>query len=86
MKITIIIPIYNGELYLNRCIESCCKQTYENIEILLINDGSTDRTEEIIKDYENKDSRIRHINQFNQGLVRSRKNGVKKLTQTILYF
>lgn len=81
MYITIIIPVYNGAKYLEKCITSCMHQTYDKIEILLINDGSTDLTENIILNYESKDKRIRHITQSNQGLVKSRKNGVS-ITKT----
>ena len=49
---SIIIPVYNAEQYINLCLESILKQTYENYEIILINDGSTDKTEEILRNYE----------------------------------
>lgn len=77
MKITIIIPVYNGAKYLESCIDSCLNQSYNNIEILLINDGSTDSSEHIITKYETLDHRVKHITQQNQGLVKSRKNGIK---------
>ena len=51
MKVSIIIPIYNSEKYLKQCLESIINQTYKNIEIICINDGSTDNSEKIIKDY-----------------------------------
>lgn len=86
MKITIVIPVYNGAEYLDSCIKSCVSQSYKDIEILLINDGSTDASEDIIESYEKKDSRVRHITQSNQGLVRSRKNGVKNTNTEFFVF
>lgn len=76
MKVTIIMPAYNSEKYIRAAIESCLCQTYTDIVLLIVNDGSTDRTSEIINEYEKKDVRVRHIYQRNQGLVRARKNGV----------
>ena len=55
--ISIIVPCYNSERYLKRCIDSLLVQTYQNFELLLINDGSTDGTEEIIKSFQKDDSR-----------------------------
>ena len=51
-KLTIIIPVYNVEKYLKECVDSCINQTYKNLEIIVINDGSTDKTLEILKKYE----------------------------------
>ena len=57
--ITIIIPVYNNKKYLRRCIDSIINQTYEKLEILIINDGSTDGSEKICDEYKNKDNRIK---------------------------
>ena len=57
MKVSIVVPIYNVEQYLPKCIESLIQQTYRNIEILLVNDGSKDGSEEIMKQYAQKDER-----------------------------
>lgn len=76
MLVSIIIPVYNGEKYIKECIESCLNQSHSNINVIIINDGSTDNTESIIIDFESRDKRISHYNQLNQGLVQSRKNGV----------
>lgn len=72
--ISIIIPVYNAEKYLNRCIDSILNQTYKNLEIVLINDGSTDRSGEICQKYSQSDIRIIYIEQKNvgQGVTRSR--------------
>ena len=58
IKISVIVPCYNIESYLPRCIESILAQTYKNLEIILISDGSTDGTDEVIREYAKKDSRI----------------------------
>ena len=61
-KISIIIPIYNAEKYLERCLNSITGQTLKNLEIILVNDGSTDKSEMICKNFAIKDNRIRIIN------------------------
>ena len=67
--VSIIIPIYNAEKYLKYAIESCLNQTYNNIEILLIDDGSKDKSKEICQEYVLKDSRIKYYFQKNQGVL-----------------
>ena len=56
--VSIIVPVYNAEKYLNKCLDSIVNQTYSNLEIILINDGSTDNSLSICNDYTNKDGRI----------------------------
>lgn len=75
-KISIIIPIYNTEAHLSKCIESVMKQTYRNIEIVLVNDGSDDNSLEICKNYQNKDNRIKIINKKNGGVSSARMAGI----------
>lgn len=75
-KISVIIPCYNTEKYLDECISSIRSQTYNNLEIIIVNDGSTDHSLEIMKKHQQHDSRIRIINQENQGLLHARRNGV----------
>ena len=75
--ISIIVPIYNIEDYLPKCIESILEQTYTDIEIILVNDGSTDNSLQICKEYEQKDNRIVLINKPNGGLVSARKAGIR---------
>ena len=77
MKVSIIVPIYNVEQYLAKCIESLVQQTYENIEILLVNDGSKDNSEKIMRDYAEKDNRIVCLNKVNGGLSDARNYGLK---------
>ena len=75
--ISIIVPVYQVEGYLRECIDSLINQTYENIEILLIDDGSTDKSGEICDEYAKKDNRIRVIHQSNKGLSGARNTGLK---------
>jgi glycosyltransferase involved in cell wall biosynthesis len=65
--VSIIVPVFNAELYLKNCLDSLIAQTLNEIEILCVNDGSTDRSLEILNDYSKKDSRIRIFNQKNAG-------------------
>lgn len=78
IKVSVIVPVYNVEKYLGRCIESLINQTFTNIEIILVNDGSTDRSLEIIEKYKEKDKRIKLINNKNMGVSYSRNIGIKK--------
>lgn len=73
--ISIIVPCYNSERYLKRCIDSLLVQTYQNFELLLINDGSMDGTEEIIKSFQ-KDDRIRYFKKNNGGISSARNMGL----------
>ena len=75
-KVSIIVPVYNVESYLPRCIESLINKTYKYIEIILINDGSTDSSLAICEDYSKKDDRIILINQSNGGLSAARNAGI----------
>lgn len=77
MTISIIVPIYNVEKYLRQCIESICRQTYQDIEIILVDDGSTDGCYEICEEYRGRDSRVVVIHKENGGLVSARKAGIK---------
>ena len=68
--ISIIVPIYNAEKYLKECIDSLVNQTKKELEFILVNDGSTDSTEKIIKSY--KDKRIKYFKNKNQGIGKTR--------------
>lgn len=85
-KISIIVPIYNVEKYLERCLDSLINQTYKNIEIIAINDGSTDSSLKILRTYETIDSRIKIINKDNEGLSQSRNVGINLATGEYITF
>lgn len=74
--VSIIVPVYNSEEYLEKCIDSIINQTYKNLEIILINDGSKDKSIDICKKYENKDSRIKIIDKKNEGAAATRNLGI----------
>jgi len=75
--ISIIVPVYNVEKYLRKCIDSIINQTYENIDIILIDDGSTDSSSEICNEYSKKDKRIKVIHKENRGVSSARNEGIK---------
>lgn len=76
--VSVIVPIYNIASYLDKCIESICHQTYQNIQIILVNDGSTDYSASIITAWKEKDCRIEVVEKRNGGLVSARKVGIEK--------
>lgn len=84
--VSIIIPIYNQEKYLNKSLISAITQTYQNIEIVCVNDGSTDSSLMIIEKFKNEDPRIKLINQENSGLVHAVVTGVKNAKGTYICF
>ena len=74
--ITAVIPVYNVEQYLRECVESLFAQTYENIEILAVNDGSTDKSRTILERLSEKDNRLRILDKENGGLSDARNFGI----------
>ena len=78
--ISVIVPIYNVGPYLEKCINSICKQTYANLEIILVDDGSIDESSEICDRYVNQDERIRVVHKMNGGLTSARKAGIREAT------
>lgn len=85
-KISFIIPVYNAEKYINRCLENMLKYKGEDVEFIIINDGSTDSSDDILKKYEKKDKRIVYINKNNTGVSNSRNIGMKKATGEYIAF
>ena len=85
-KISVIVPIYNVEKYLEKCLGSIINQTYKNLEIICVNDGSTDNSLEILKKYSNQDSRIIIIDKKNGGLSSARNEGLKIATGEFIGF
>lgn len=76
-KISVIVPVYNAANFLPRCLDSILAQNFQDIEIICINDGSTDNSEQIINEYIAKDKRIRLISQPNKGAAAARNSGIK---------
>ena len=85
-KISIIVPVYNTAKYLPACLGSIINQTYHNLEIILVDDGSTDDSNEVISKYAKNDSRIKTIRQNNQGQSSARNTGLKKVTGDYVSF
>ena len=85
-KVSIIIPIYNVEKYLRRCLDSIINQTYKNLEIICVNDGSTDGSAHILESYAKKDNRIKVIDKQNEGLSIARNKGLDIATGKYCYF
>ncbi len=85
-KVSIIIPVYNAEKFLEKCLDSIINQTYKNIEIICINDDSTDNSEKILKQYQLKDNRIIFKTIENGGLTRARNTGIKEATGEFFMF
>lgn len=86
MLLSVVVPIYNVSEYLEPCIDSILAQTYQSLEILLIDDGSTDSSPQICDEYAKQDCRIHVIHQQNGGLVQARKTGVEQATGEVIAF
>ena len=84
--VSIIIPIYNTEKYLLKCFESIKNQSYKNIEIILVNDGSTDDSSKICQDYVDRDKRFKYFFQTNQGLSAARNTGLEMMKGDFVCF
>ena len=84
--ISVAIPVYNGETTLRKCVDSILAQTYENIEVILVNDGSTDRSEDICRSYEQIDPRVKVISKENGGLSSARNAGIDKSCGEYIFF
>lgn len=76
--ITVIVPVYNTELYLKRCVDSILNQTYKCLEILLVDDGSPDNSGVLCDEYADKDERIKVIHKKNGGLSSARNAGIDR--------
>lgn len=81
-KIAIIVPIYNSEKYLSRCINSILIQTYKNLEIILVDDGSTDTSKKLCDNFAQKDNRIKVFHTKNGGVSSARNIGIKYIKNT----
>ena len=86
IKYSFIVPVYNTSKYLDKCLKSLVNQTFNDFEIIIVNDGSTDNSKSIIYNYQKKYNNIKLINQKNQGLSSARNNGVKEASGKYLIF
>ena len=86
IKVSIIVPVYNGEKYIQDSLKSILNQTYRNIEIIIVDDGSTDRTEQLIGEFTKKDNRIKLVRQSNSGAPRARNHGLRYATGEVVTF
>lgn len=85
-KVSIVIPVYNNESYIEHCLKSVCQQTYDNLEIIVVIDGSTDASEQIVDNLALEDARIVVLKQENKGVSNARNNGVCRATGKYLTF
>ena len=86
LLISVIIPAYNAERYLDKCILSLQHQTYKNLELIIVNDGSTDHTGDVAQKYVNRDDRIRNHYKDNGGLSSARNAGIKMASGDYIFF
>lgn len=86
MKYSVVIPVYNVEKFLQECIKSVLEQTYSDFELILVDDGSADKSAEICDEYQKKDGRIKVIHQKNGGVVKARQTGVENASGEYLVF
>lgn len=84
--VSVIVPVYNSKLYLRRCLDSILNQTYLNFELIIVNDGSTDSSKDILRKYANLDDRIVIINQNNMGRAVARNTGIENVTGDYIMF
>lgn len=84
--ISVVIPVYNTAPYLEKCLESVVNQTYQNLQVIIINDGSTDNSAEICQKFSEKDDRIEFINKQNEGVSIARNIGIEKSKGEWIYF
>ena len=85
-KVTIVLPIYNVEKYLNRCIKSILNQTYSNLEVILVDDGSPDGCPRLCDEWSKKDKRIKVVHKKNAGLGMARNTGIDTATGDFICF
>ena len=77
-QISVIVPVYNGECYLHECIDSILNQSFTDFELILLDDGSSDKSGKICDEYAEKDQRIRVIHKDNEGINATRRRGVNE--------
>ena len=84
--ISVIVPVYNVEPYLTACVESVLRQTYSNLEVILLDDGSTDGSGRLCDGFAQKDARVRAVHQQNSGVSAARNAGLDMAKGDYLYF
>lgn len=84
--VSVVVPLYNQERYLDTCIRSICRQTYSNIEIVIVNDGSTDNSPQMARNWASRDRRIKIVDKQNEGLSLARRDGYRAATGDYLCF
>ena len=85
-KVSVIVPIYNAQKYIHKCVKSIINQTYKNLEIILVNDGSTDKSDEICQQLSTIDNRIIVLNESNLGVSAARNFGLEKASGNFITF
>ncbi|EGS36618.1 glycosyltransferase, group 2 family protein [Limosilactobacillus oris F0423] len=85
-KVSVIVPVYNDEKYLADCVDSILHQSYQNLELILIDDGSTDNSAQICEDYRERDDRVRVLHKVNGGVGSSRNAGLAMATGDYILF
>lgn len=85
-KVSVIVPVYNSSAYLKRCVDAILSQTYKNLEIIFVNDGSKDNSLDILREYERKDTRIRVFDKENGGSSSARNVGLREATGEYICF
>ena len=86
VQISVIIPVYNAELYLEKCIESVLGQTFDALEVICVDDGSSDASVEILRKFQNKDERLIVLQQKNRGAGAARNNGLRRAKGKFIHF
>lgn len=86
VEISVILPVYNSEKYLKECLDSLLNQTFKDIEVLCINDGSSDKSLEILEEYQKTDNRIVIVNQENMGVAKTRNEALNQVKGNYVYF
>ena len=85
-KVSIIVPLYNQERYIEPCLHSICNQSHQNLEVIVVNDGSTDHSLSVAESWGHKDHRIRLLNKSNEGVTMARRDGLLQATGEYVAF
>ena len=84
--VSIVIPLYNQRRYLEACLQSVCDQTYRNLEVIVVNDGSTDDSPDIARQWAQKDDRVKVVDKPNEGAIMARRDGYRQATGEYIAF